>query len=495
MTEGFGTTLPMSGISLAYLLHLLISVVLTVQILLDNKLPQSSIAWILTLFLFPYIGAALYLMAGVNWKKRKIVQQRPEELFGSYLKPALDHQQQYIAREYERLDNDVVKTLHMNLFSSNALITMHNEVQVFHEGESLFAAMFEDLRQARETIHLEYFLYRDDELGAKLLEILTERAVSGVDIKLLVDGFGSMFSLSPRGKKQLAQAGVKVRTFLNPRNIVGAWMINYSNHRKIAVIDGKIAYTGGMNIGKEYLDGGERFSCWRDTHLRMEGEVVGLLQSTFLADWINSGGKLRQVERFFSLPDEEEAEEEDPRHLPTQVICSGPDSTWNAIQHLYFNLIANADRRVLIQSPYFVPDDGVKTAMETAALSGIDVRLMMTGVPDKKIPFWAAHTYFHNLLEAGVKIYLFTSGFFHTKMIAVDDIIVTTGSCNMDARSFFLDYELNMVFFDDSLGKEFSLQFERDLEHCVELTKEDYRKTHVLKQLRNSVCRVFSPLL
>ncbi len=486
--------MPISGVSLAYILHIIISLVLTIQILLDNKLPQSSIAWILALYLFPYIGPAFYLLSGVNWKRRKIVRQRPEELFGTHLKPALDHQQIYIAREYERLDNDVVKTLHMNLFSSNALITMNNKVEVFHQGEPMFESMFSDLKQAKTSIHLEYFIFRDDELGEELSEILMQRCAEGVEVKLLVDGFGSMFTLSPGGRRRLLEAGVQVRTFLNPKNIIGAWMINYSNHRKIAVIDGKIAYTGGMNIGKEYLDGGMRFANWRDTHMKISGELTALLQSVFLADWINSGGKVTQPDQYFSLIDEQD-ESDSPDTLPAQILCSGPDSTWYAIQHLYFNMIANADKKVLIQSPYFVPDDGIKTAMETAALSGIDVRLMMTGLPDKRIPFWAAHTYFHSLLEAGVKIYLYKDGFLHTKMVAVDDVIVTTGSCNMDVRSFFLDYELNLVFYDDRMGKEFSDKFEEDMNHCIQLTREDVRKTGFARNLRNSVCRVFSPLL
>lgn len=484
-----------TGIPIAYLLHIIISLVLTIQILLDNKLPQSSIAWILALYLFPYIGPAFYLISGVNWKRKRIVQQRPEELFGTYLKPALDHQQQYIAREYDRLDNDVVKTLHMNLFSSNALITIHNEVRVYHAGEPLFEHLFEDLRRAERTIHLEYFIYRDDTLGEELYEILAERCAAGVEIKLLVDGFGSMFTLSPRGKWKLQKAGVQLRSFLNPKNIIGAWMINYSNHRKIVVIDGKIAYTGGMNVGREYLDGGDRFPRWRDTHLRLEGESVGLLQSVFLADWMNSGGKLDSLEHYFSMEAWDPDDTGEGPNLPAQIICSGPDSTWYAIQHLYFNLIANADEKVYIQSPYFVPDDGIKTALETAALSGIDVRLMVTGMPDKRIPFWAAHTYFHNLLEAGVKIYMYTGGFLHSKMIVVDDMIVTTGSCNMDVRSFFLDYELNMVFFDEGMGREFSREFEQDMEQCTELTADEFEKTGILKNLRNSVCRVFSPLL
>ncbi len=493
MFISFGTG-QISSTTVGFILHLVIALFLTIQILLDNKIPQSAIAWILTLFLLPFVGAAFYLFSGVNWKRRKIVEQRPEELFGRYLKPALDHQQQYIAKEHARLDSDVVKTLHMNLFNSNALITVHNEVEVFFSGEQCFDRLFKDLRAARESIHLEYFIYRDDEVGYELYTILAQKVSEGVEVRLLVDGFGSMFTLSPRGRRELQEAGVEVRTFLNPKNIIGAWLINYSNHRKIAVIDGTIAYMGGMNIGREYLDGGTRFSHWRDTHLRFTGESTALLQSTFLADWINSGGKVDKLHRYFSLQ-ETDVPEEEFRYLPAQIICSGPDSTWYSVQHLYFSIIANADRTVLIQSPYFVPDDGIKTALETAALSGIDVRLMMAGLPDKHIPFWAAQTYFPSLLEAGVKIYLYTGGFFHSKVVAVDDLIVTTGSCNMDVRSFFLDYEVNAVFFDEVMGKTFADQFARDMEQCTEMTKELYRTVSLPRQLRNSVCRIFSPLL
>jgi cardiolipin synthase len=300
-----------------------------------------------------------------------------------------------------------------------------------------------------------------------------------------------MFTLSQRGRRKLVEAGVEFRNFLNPASILGAWVINYRNHRKIVVIDGKIAYTGGMNIGEEYISGGRRFRTWRDTHMRFTGEVVALLQSAFLADWFNSNGTVGRLEDYFQHQEDQSAK----RFLPVQILCSGPDSDWYSIQQLYFNLIANADQKVLIQSPYFVPDDSIRIAMETAALSGVDVRLMMTGIPDKHIPFWAAHTYFDNLLSAGVKIYLYEKGFFHSKAVIIDDKIVTSGSCNMDVRSFFLDYELNAVFYDEKTAKMFSDQFEKDMENCILLTLEMHRTSGIPSKLRNSVCRIFSPLL
>lgn len=480
-----------SGTSLAYTVHIIIACVLTMQILLDNKIPQSSIAWILALFLFPYVGSAFYLLSGVNWKKRKIVKQRPEELFGKYLEPALGQQQNYIQEEYARLDSDIVKTLQMNLRSSNALITVNNKTEIFHSGKLFFHEFLNDLRNAEESIHLEYFIYRDDEVGEEILRILRKKIREGVEVRLLVDGFGSMFSLSQRGRRKLIEAGVDFRNYLNPASILGAWVINYRNHRKIVVVDGKIAYTGGMNIGEEYISGGRRFKTWRDTHMRFTGEVVSLFQSIFLADWINSNGKVQNLEKYFSLQEMEDQN----AFLPVQVLCSGPDSSWYSIQQLYFNIVSNADSKVLIQSPYFVPDDSIRIAMETAALSGVDVRLMMTGIPDKKIPFWAAHTYFEQLLSAGVKIYLYEKGFFHSKVVSVDDLIVTSGSCNMDVRSFFLDYEINTVFYDEAAAENFSKQFEKDMEGCMEMTLELYRKFRIPVKLRNSVCRIFSPLL
>ena len=318
-----------------------------------------------------------------------------------------------------------------------------------------------------------------------------------MEIRLIFDGVGSFFRVSRTYKRRLHQAGIEYRTFLDPKNFLFGRLINYRNHRKITVIDGRIGYTGGMNIGEEYISGGARFSGWRDTHLRLEGGVVRLLQEVFLLEWHNSGAGLLRDARFFPALSAERSGEHKPGEprLPVQVVCSGPDSAWDSLKLLFFTLISNANEEVLIQSPYFIPDESIQSAMETAALSGVRVRFMMTGVPDKRIAFWAAHTYFERMLKAGVEILLYESGFFHPKMIAVDRRIATVGTANLDIRSFQLNYELNVVIYDRDTARRLQRQFDKDAGRCRRIGFNDISGQRALIRLRNSVSRMFAPLL
>jgi cardiolipin synthase len=480
------------GFSIFYIIYILLAVSFAVQILLDNKTPQSSVAWILTIFLIPYVGVAFYILSGINWRKRKLVKQRPEDLFGTYLRTVLDQQQNFLTKEKEYLGSDMHKIMTMTMKTANAIITEHNSVKLYHAGDLLFEDLLRDLEQATESIHLEYFIFRDDALGKRIISILKEKADQGVEVRFLVDGSGSKLTFSFRGRYGLRRSNVDFRNFLDPGNIVTAWLLNYSSHRKIVVIDNKIAYTGGMNVGEEYINGGRRFDTWRDTHMRFVGNSVMILQSIFLADWLNSGGSVNDFGRFFR------SRRFDPlieNSLGVQILTSGPDSNWYSIQQLYFNMITNANERVIIQSPYFVPDESISTAMETAALSGIEVNLMITGCPDKLVPYWAAHTFFEPLLRAGVKIYLYKAGFFHSKVVVIDDLLATAGSCNMDQRSFFLDYELNAIFYDKKITKQFVDQFEKDREHCELMDMDLYNRISGLSKFRNSIFRIISPLL
>ena len=291
-------------------------------------------------------------------------------------------------------------------------------------------------------------------------------------------------------KRDLKEAGVKIKYFLDPMNVLSGRLLNYCNHRKIVVIDGLIGYTGGMNIGDEYITGGEKFDSWRDSHVKVEGEIVHLLQTVFLSDWENSGGEKLGKEKYF--PETGSVSE---KTLPMQVLVSGPDSDWYSLEKLYLNMISNADREVYIQSPYFIPSSSIQNALETASLSGVDVHLMITGVPDKLVPFWVAHTYWEPLLSAGVKIYLYREGFLHAKMVVADEKIATLGSCNMDIRSFHLDYELNLIYYDSSVAKQLKMKFFEDMKACIALSEKDLQKKGFFTRLRNSAFRIIAPIL
>ncbi|MFW6207345.1 MAG: cardiolipin synthase [Spirochaetota bacterium] len=466
-------------------------IVLTVQIVLDNKPPEVAVAWILAIYFLPYFGAGLYLLSGVNWKKKKIMKQLPERTFKTYLGPILEQQKTFLQNtetDYE-LDNDMVKTISLALQSGNSILTLNNSVRFYYEGGPFFDELIADLENAQDTINMEFFIYRSDELGRRIKDILERKAREGVKVRLLFDGVGCFNKLSWKFKRELKQSPIDARYFLDPMNILSSRLLNYRNHRKIVVIDGQIGYTGGMNIGLEYMNGGRNFRRWRDTHLRLEGESVQLLQGVFLSDWYNSGGDVIQDARFFPLPATRGS------FVPMQIVVSGPDSDWNSIKKLFLHLISNANNRISIQSPYFIPDQPLMNALETAALSGVEVNLMMTGCPDKRIPFWVAHTYFEDLLKAGVHIYLYEQGFLHAKVLIVDTMISTVGSCNMDIRSFHLDYEVNAFFYDTKITADLIAQFNADVAECRQVAFEDIRELSIFRRLRNSIFRMIAPVL
>lgn len=475
----------------SYLLtiYFLFVVVLTIRILLDNKPPEVSVAWLLAIYFLPYLGAAIYLLSGVNWKKKKIMKQLPEKTFQTFLGPVLEQQMEFMRGEWDNINNDIAKNISLALKSGNAIITLHNSVELYYRGDPFFEDLIRDIENAEDSIHMEFFIYRSDELGRRIREILEKKTKEGVKVRMIFDGVGCFNTMSWKFKRELKESKIDARYFLNPMNVLSGRLLNYCNHRKIVVIDGKIGYTGGMNIGLEYLNGGQRFHSWRDSHIRVEGEAVQMLQGVFLSDWHNSGGDSIQDARFFPVADR------DKRQLPMQVVCSGPDSDWNSLRMMFANLIHNANERIYIQSPYFVPEQTIMNALITAALGGVEVNLMMTGVPDKRIPFWVAYTYFEELLNAGVNLYLYKGGFFHSKTMTIDDIMATIGSCNMDVRSFHLDYEVNTFFYDDKIAGELIEKFHEDSAECRKISRSDIWDLTFWGRLRNSIFRIMAPLL
>lgn len=463
---------------------------ITIRILLDNRKPTWSLSMLLILYFIPIFGIPFYFLSGVNWKKRKIVKHIPERIFKANLGDLIERQQQFLNDVPPEYENDSVKNVRMLLKSSGAIMTMNNSMLIYNEGESLFKDLLDDIERAEKSIHMEYFIWRSDELGERVREALSLKAAEGVEVRLLFDGVGCFRMMKRSYKRKLHKAGVQIRYFLDPLNLFSGWLLNYCNHRKIAVIDGKTAYTGGMNIGSEYIDGGKRFKSWRDTHIRLEGESVSLLQAVFLADWENSGGKVDAEQDYINIQSEPIGD------LPMQIVTSGPDSDWHSLKNLYFNMIANANEEVCIASPYFVIDEAIEEALVTAALAGVRVRVIMAGSPpDKWIPFWVAQTYYEHLIEAGVEFHQYNAGFFHSKYLIVDGKTVTLGTCNMDMRSFELHYEINAVIYDVKRAAVMKNIFEEDMMNCRKITLEEYENLGFLKKLRNSIFRMIAPLL
>jgi len=475
------------------ILYMLICFLVIVNILMDKRPAESTLGWIMVIVLVPVGGLFLFIIFGVNWTKRKLIKQVPELLFGDCLKGVLERQKAFldILSENDEAENDSFKLVKMLNKSNNSIITSNNEYKFFYNGESFFEQLFDDIENAKKNIHMEYYIWRSDELGNRIKDLLIKKANEGVEVKLIFDSFGSLGRISYKYRRELKAAGIEFKYFLDLfQPFTGITRFNYRNHRKVIVIDGQISYTGGFNIGIEYLTGGKKFNHWRDTNVRLTGEISVLLQALFLTDWFNSGNKMLVDEKFFPRFKEIQSS-----NTQMQVAVSGPDSSWNSIKMLFFNMFANANKEVYIQSPYLVPDRGMIEVLQAAALSGVKIHLMMTGVPDKKTPFWAAATYFDELLDAGVNIYQYQKGFLHCKTVVMDGKVCSVGSTNMDIRSFKLNYEVNVVMYDESACRQLIEQFNNDLQHCRQITKEYCEQIGFLRSLRNSLCRILSPIM
>ncbi|MBN2658806.1 MAG: cardiolipin synthase [Spirochaetales bacterium] len=477
------------------IISILITVTAALFILLDeDKTTESVISWLLFIFIFRWIGVIFYILLGINWKKSNLVHEKPEDIFSKYLQSVLDRQSRFLEKSLNSGSaesfNDTIKTIRLLISGNNSILTLNNRLKLYYNGDDAFSDLIRDLEKAEDSIHMEFFIWRSDVLGEKIKDVLIAKALQGLDVKLIFDGLGSFGKISFKYRRELKESGIQFRYFLDLNSAMARLKINYRNHRKIVVIDGRKGYTGGMNIGQEYIDGGRRFETWRDTALRVTGDSVMLLQALFLTDWNSSGPAESVVDKKF-FP----SFHPDKVQVPMQIAVSGPDSRWSSIEQLYFLLLTNANKEVWIQSPYFVPNDSILKAMQASALSGVKINLMMTGVPDKRAPFWVAQTYFETLLESGVRIFMYKAGFLHSKLMVADRQISTIGTCNMDVRSFHINFEVNSVIYDEKISCELVDRFNLDLESCEEINLKSLRKRGFFRRVRNNLLRVFSPIM
>jgi len=459
----------------------------------ENRRPQATLAWMLAFFVAPGLGALLYILFGRSRKafskRRKLLMHELAANAEPLLSPILSRQDAEIAR----LEGE--ETSHRRLMmlvrqNSQSALTRRNQVKIQQDAAEFYPSLIADLEAARHSIHLQYFIWSADDFTEGLKDILTAKARAGVEVRLLYDPVGSRTHLSRRYVEDMKRAGVRVA----PTSPL--WQlhtISYRNHRKITVIDGEIGYTGGMNIGKEPLDGGEGFTSWRDTQVRIVGEGAAMLQSVFAVDWYNA-----VKENLFSaayFPGSVTAAAEGGG-VPVQILVAGPDSRWAAIRQLYFAMITTARRHVYLQSPYFVLDSSIAEALTAAALAGVDVKVMLTARPSgNPVPGWAGNTYAMEVAGAGVRVFLYEKGYLHAKTISIDSEICSIGSANIDIRSFSINYEINAVLYDKALASELEADFERDLAHCTEFDPAEYRSRDAALRFRDSVARLFSPLL
>ena len=377
-----------------------------------------------------------------------------------------------------------------NLETGGAIVTNENDVDIFTDGNAKFDALIEDIKNAKEFIHIQYYIIRNDVLFNRIADALVEKVKEGVEVRVLFDGMGCR-SVNHHYWKKLNGKGIMTAEFFPAVLRRLHLRINYRNHRKIVVIDNKVAYVGGFNIGKEYIGLEKRFGYWRDTHLRIRGNAVLGLQLRFLLDW-NYAAR----ENLFSQSKLFTGIENGTRdNCSMQIISSGPDNSIKQIHDNYLRLINKARKSIYIQTPYFVPDEAVFEALLIAARSGIDVNIMIPCKPDHPFVYWATYSYIGELVMAGVKCYTYDNGFLHSKGMVVDDKVLCYGTANMDIRSFSLNFEVNAVIYDEKKAKEMVDIFHEDLKVSTLITKDLYARRKLVIRIKEQVCRLMSPLL
>jgi cardiolipin synthase len=470
----------------------LYGLVMGVFLISENRSPQATLAWMLAFILAPGLGVVIYFLFGRDTKafsrQRTLLRQDLAATAVPILSPIVARQDAAI----EQLGSERVnrrRLLRLVRHNSRSVLTQHNHVQIRQDAVNFYPSLMADLERARHSIHLQYFIWGADPFTERLKAILTTKARAGVEVRLLYDPVGSHAHLTSAYVRDLEAAGVRVAP-TSP--VYHAHTISYRNHRKITVVDGTIGYTGGMNIGQEHLDGGDGFDAWRDTQVRIVGEAAAVLQAVFMVDWYNA---VRE-NLFSSAYYPQNPTETTAGDVPVQILTSGPDSQWAAIRQLYAFMVASAQDHVFVQSPYFVPDATLAEALRTAALAGVDVRVMISARPSgNRLPDWAGNTYMADIVASGVRVYRYEKGYLHAKTLSVDSAVCSIGSANIDIRSFSINYELNAVLYSERLAKELEADFERDLAGCSEFAAAEYEKRSRPSRFRDSVARLLSPLL
>ena len=461
-------------------------ITITIVILIERKNTAHTFAWLLVLLFIPVAGIFLYLILGRNYRKRKMfsVKELIDRAEFKSMYKFLNHSYKNKELFKSPLSYKISHLLHNN---SKAFLSENNSVKVYPDGVKLFDAMFKDLSAAKHHIHLEYFAFANDYLGKELSQILINKAKEGVKVRIIVDDVGSWrfrFSLS----KRLTKAGIECYFFNKVRLPFFNSRFNYRNHRKISVIDGEIGYLGGLNIGDKYASRDTYFGYWRDTHMRIEGGSVYALQTVFLTD-------LFFISKEYLFQKEYYPEVQAHDKLPMQIVTSGPDSDWESIMQTYFSAITNAQERIYITSPYLILNESITMALITAALSGIDVRIIVPGKADHLIVFWGTRSYYQELTEAGVKIYEYQRGFIHAKVMAIDGEVCSIGTANMDIRSFVQNFEINGIIYDKKITQILEKQFFEDIENSKLITLIDIENMSLFTKLKIGLARLFSPIL
>ncbi|WP_251716545.1 cardiolipin synthase [Lactobacillus agrestimuris] len=474
---------------------IIVNTILAFYIVFHRRRSVSTAwAWLIILIVLPILGLIIYAFFGRGISEENIFSINKQRHLG------LEKWQEEVGQAPKKISSSDTSTkgdivVHFFNKDGNVPLTKNNLVDLYTDGEKFFEAMFHDIEQAKETINVEFYTFYNDDIGNKLLDLLIKKAKEGIKVHVLYDAWGSM-GANKSWFNQLRDVGGKVLPFVTSRNMITRYRINYHLHRKIVVIDGKISWTGGFNVGDQYLGKKKKFGYWRDSQVRIVGSASLFLQERFVMDWNASVTKesdsIIYDDLFFPDLDENKISEDS---ISTQIISDGPDRYEPYLRNGIMRLMLLARKRLWIQTPYLIPDDAVFATLQTIASSGVDVRIMIPSKPDHPFIYRATQWYANELTRYGVKIYNYQNGFLHAKTIVVDDLYSSVGSMNQDYRSYDLNFEDMAIFYDKKFNKIMAETFEKDMENSILLTKEMIKRQGYLLRLRQRVSRMLSPIL
>ncbi|WP_420321995.1 cardiolipin synthase [Flagellimonas sp.] len=459
--------------------YIMIAIAMVIGILVNGARPSKTLAWLLAIFTIPVGGIILYLLLGRNRRKNKILRKK-QVAFSREIKPLPD--------QILQMDSPYVRL--MSLINKNCrfIPTFKNSATLLKDGKTTFESIFKALEEAKQYIYLQYYIFEDGDLADRLLSLFHAKVNEGVKVRMIYDSIGS-YTLSTKYVKALKSVGVDVYPFLPFRLDYFLSSLNYRNHRKIIIVDGIHGFTGGINISDKYLRGDPNLGTWHDMHLRLTGPAVKQLEEVFIADWFLVAEQQLQVGNYT------QEKLKNHENQIVQVVSSGPEDDFPNIQQVYFEMINVAKKYLYITNPYIIPGNEILLALQTASLSGVDVRILVSEHADSNLVGWTVRSYFEPLLKAGVRLFLFPDGFLHSKVMVSDDAIVSIGTANIDVRSFEHNFEVNALIYDKDFSSQLKTDFLKDCALSRELTYFEHKQRSGLTRLKEGAAKIFSPIL
>lgn len=469
-------------INIAILIAYAITIISCVAVVLkENRNPIRSLAWVIALIFLPVIGLVFYLFFGRSLRGEHMISRMNKRKLLSNMAPA------HVNITDLELAPSAKNLIKLGRSLNSSFYTENNAVEIFTTGKDKFDSLKRDLLKARKSIYLQYYIFSDDNIGNEIADILIRKAEEGLDVKVIYDHVGS-FGAKRRFFRRMQEHGIEVHPFFRVNFPQLANRINWRNHRKLVVIDGETGYIGGMNIADRYVYGNEADAPWRDTHFRLQGDIVETLTYSFVVDWnFKNSPEAMEFPKLDSTPIK--------NRTGMQLISSGPTDSWDSLALCFHKAISIATRSIYIQTPYFLPTDALQHALEAAALSKIDVRIMIPGQNDSHMLQYASYSYITQCLKAGIKVYKYNPGMLHAKSIIIDEDIVIAGSTNFDYRSFENNFECSLIIYDKDVNRRMRDIFFQDLERCTKLSFPTWRKRPLPQRMLESILRLVSPIL